>query len=65
MLGLPLIGVQSDFRADECVRQWPIHTRLILSLDLEADLKATKLVYDVRFARARWMTRLGYLLLLK
>jgi hypothetical protein len=27
-----------------------IHTRLVLSLDLEADFKATKLVYDVHFA---------------
>ena len=41
------------------------HSGNRLSLDLEADLKATKLVYDVHFARARWMTRLGYRLLLK
>jgi hypothetical protein len=39
--------------------------RLVLSLDLEADLKAARRAYDARLARARGMTRVGYRLLLK
>jgi hypothetical protein len=41
------------------------NAQLFLSLDLAADLDRAQLVYDAHLARARWMTRVGYRLLLK
>ena len=40
------------------------NAQLFLSLDLAADLDRAQLVYDAHLAR-RWMTRVGYRLLLK
>lgn len=36
---------------------WQTTARLVLSFDLEADLKAARAVYDAHLALARWMTR--------
>jgi hypothetical protein len=44
---------------------WRITARLVLSLDPAADLDRAQVVYEAHLARARWMARVGYRLLLK
>jgi hypothetical protein len=59
---------QDPQRSSQCHAagaDWQTTTRLVLSLDLEADLKAARAVYHAHLARARRMTRAGYQLLLK
>jgi hypothetical protein len=42
-----------------------VTAQLVLALDPVADLDRAQLVYDAHLARARWITRVGYRLLLK
>jgi hypothetical protein len=51
--------------ADAAGADWQTTARLVLSLNPAADLDGARLVYDAHLARARWMTRAGYHLLLK
>ena len=44
---------------------WRITARDVLSLDPDADVEAAQRVYEAHITRARWMTRVGYRLLLK
>jgi hypothetical protein len=50
---------------DGVASNWRITAQLVLSLNPAADLDRAKVVYEAHSARARWMTRVGYRLLLK
>jgi hypothetical protein len=52
-------------RRDAAGIDWRTTAQLVLSLDPEVDLGRAQLVYDAHLARPRWMTRVGYRLLLK
>jgi hypothetical protein len=51
--------------ADAAGTDWRITAQLVLSLDPAAELDRAQLVYEAHSARARWMARVGYRLLLK
>jgi hypothetical protein len=52
-------------RRDAAGIDWRTTAQLVSSLDPEVDLGRAQLVYDTHLARAHWMTRVGYRLLLK
>jgi hypothetical protein len=51
--------------ADAMNADWKVTARNVLSLDPEADVETAHRVFAAHLARARWMTRTGYRLLLK
>jgi hypothetical protein len=51
--------------ADAAGVAWQLIARDILELDPSGDQAAAKVVFDRFLARARWMTKVGYQLLLK
>jgi hypothetical protein len=51
--------------ADSAGVAWQLIARDILELDPSADEAAAKAVFDRFLSRARWMTKVGYQLLLK
>ena len=50
--------------ADNMQIDWKVTARTVLALDTEQDSEAARGVYDAHLARARWMTVVGYRLLL-
>ena len=50
--------------ADTMQIDWKVTARTVLALDTEQDSEAARGVYDAHLARARWMTVVGYRLLL-
>ena len=44
---------------------WKATARDVLSIDPDVDVEAAQRVYAAHLARAHWMTRVGYRLLLK
>jgi hypothetical protein len=51
--------------ADAMHVDWKVTARDVLSVDPDAGLRAARRIYAAHLARARWMARTGYRLLLK